>query len=72
MADGPLDMRQDTRSGQTAEQVVNEANERELADLIYEYGDERRSRRIARAIVRGRPISTTGQLPGLLLQPPRQ
>jgi 16S rRNA (cytosine1402-N4)-methyltransferase len=62
MADGPLDMRQDTRSGETAEQVVNEANERELADLIYEYGDERRSRRIARAIVRGRPVTTTGQL----------
>ncbi|MGA8089673.1 MAG: 16S rRNA (cytosine(1402)-N(4))-methyltransferase RsmH [Terracidiphilus sp.] len=62
MADGPLDMRQDTRSGPTAAQVVNEANERELADLIYEYGDERRSRRIARAIVRGRPIATTGQL----------
>jgi 16S rRNA (cytosine1402-N4)-methyltransferase len=62
MADGPLDMRQDTRSGLTAEQVVNEASERELADLIYEYGDERRSRRIARAIVRGRPVSTTGQL----------
>jgi 16S rRNA (cytosine1402-N4)-methyltransferase len=62
MADGPLDMRQDTRSGQTAEQVVNEASERELADLIYEYGDERRSRRIARAIVRGRPVTTTGQL----------
>ena len=62
MADGPLDMRQDTRSGPTAGQVVNEANERELADLIYEYGDERRSRRIARAIVRGRPVSTTGQL----------
>jgi 16S rRNA (cytosine1402-N4)-methyltransferase len=62
MADGPLDMRQDTRSGQTAAQVVNEANERELADLIYEYGDERRSRRIARAIVRGRPVTTTGQL----------
>jgi 16S rRNA (cytosine1402-N4)-methyltransferase len=62
MADGPLDMRQDTRSGATAAQVVNEANERELADLIYECGDERRSRRIARAIVRGRPISTTGQL----------
>ena len=62
MADGPLDMRQDTRSGPTAAQVVNEANERELADLIYEYGDERRSRRIARAIVRGRPVSTTGQL----------
>ena len=62
MADGPLDMRQDTRSGLTAEQVVNEASERELADLIYEYGDERRSRRIARAIVRGRPVTTTGQL----------
>ena len=61
-ADGPLDMRMDTRSGQTAEQVVNEANERELADLIYEYGEERRSRRIARAIVRGRPVTTTGEL----------
>jgi 16S rRNA (cytosine1402-N4)-methyltransferase len=62
MADGPLDMRMDTRSGLTAEQVVNEENERELANLIYEYGDERRSRRIARAIVRGRPVTTTGQL----------
>ena len=62
MADGPLDMRMDTRSGLNAAQVVNEANERELADLIYEYGDERRSRRIARAIVRGRPVATTGQL----------
>jgi 16S rRNA (cytosine1402-N4)-methyltransferase len=61
-ADGPLDMRMDTRRGPTAEQVVNEADERELADLIYEYGEERRSRRIARAIVRGRPITTTGQL----------
>ncbi|MGA3081683.1 MAG: 16S rRNA (cytosine(1402)-N(4))-methyltransferase RsmH [Terracidiphilus sp.] len=62
MADGPLDMRMDTRSGTTASQVVNEAGERELADLVYEYGEERRSRRIARAIVRGRPITTTGQL----------
>jgi 16S rRNA (cytosine1402-N4)-methyltransferase len=62
MADGPLDMRMDTRSGPTAAQVVNEASERELADLIYEYGEERRSRRIARAIVRGRPVATTGQL----------
>ena len=61
-ANGPLDMRMDTRQGPTAEQVVNEADERELADLIYEYGEERRSRRIARAIVRGRPITTTGQL----------
>src|SRR5580698_10054406 len=62
MADGPLEMRMDTRQGPTAEQVVNEASERELADLIYEYGEERRSRRIARAIVRGRPVTTTGQL----------
>jgi len=62
MADGPLDMRMDTRTGPTAAQVVNEASERELADLIYEMSDERRSRRIARAIVRGRPIATTGQL----------
>jgi 16S rRNA (cytosine1402-N4)-methyltransferase len=66
MADGPLNMRMDSRtdmrSGPTAEQVVNEADERELADLIYEYGEERRSRRIARAIVRGRPVTTTGQL----------
>lgn len=61
-ADGPLDMRMDTRSGQTAAQVVNMASERELADLVYEYGSERRSRRIARAVVRGRPIETTGQL----------
>ena len=62
MADGPLDMRMDTRRGDTAEQVVNEVSEHELANLIYEYGEERRSRRIARAIVRGRPITTTGQL----------
>ena len=61
-ANGPLDMRMDTRSGPTAEQVVNEASERELADLIYEFGEERRSRTVARAIVRGRPISTTRQL----------
>jgi 16S rRNA (cytosine1402-N4)-methyltransferase len=61
-ADADLDMRMDTRSGPTAAQVVNEASERELADLVYTYGEERRSRRIARAIVRGRPIGTTGQL----------
>ena len=61
-ADGPLDMRMDTRRGVTAEQVVNQAGEKELADLIYEFGEERRSRRIARAIVRARPITTTGQL----------
>jgi 16S rRNA (cytosine1402-N4)-methyltransferase len=61
-ADGPLDMRMNTMSGDTAEQVVNHLDERELADVIYEFGEERRSRRIARAIVRSRPISTTKQL----------
>ncbi len=61
-ANGPLDMRMDTRSGPTAEQVVNEMDERELANLIYEYGEERRSRTVARAIVRGRPVTSTGQL----------
>jgi 16S rRNA (cytosine1402-N4)-methyltransferase len=61
-SDGPLDMRMDTRSGETAEQVVNQENENELADLIYEFGEERRSRKIARAIVRARPISTTAEL----------
>src|SRR5450432_3042368 len=61
-ADGPLDMRMNTREGNTAEQVVNQAGEYELADLIYEFGEERRSRRIARAIVRARPITTTAQL----------
>ena len=46
----------------TAEQVVNQFDERELADLIYEFGEERRSRRIARAIVRSRPIRSTAHL----------
>jgi 16S rRNA (cytosine1402-N4)-methyltransferase len=61
-ADGPLEMRMNPRQGPTAEQVVNQAGEKELADLIYEFGEERRSRRIARAIVRARPITTTAKL----------
>jgi 16S rRNA (cytosine1402-N4)-methyltransferase len=61
-ADGPLDMRMNPMSGDTAEQVVNHIDERKLADVIYEFGEERRSRRIARAIVRSRPILTTKQL----------
>ena len=60
-AEGPLDMRMNPMSGETAEQVVNHIDERELADVIYEFGEERRSRRIARAIVRSRPIHTTKQ-----------
>jgi 16S rRNA (cytosine1402-N4)-methyltransferase len=61
-AEGNLDMRMNPREGVTAEQVVNQAGEKELADLIYEFGEERRSRRIARAIVRARPVTTTVQL----------
>jgi 16S rRNA (cytosine1402-N4)-methyltransferase len=61
-ADGPLDMRMDPRSERTAEQVVNHLDERKLADVIYEFGEERRSRRIARAIVRSRPIRSTAHL----------
>ncbi|MFZ0199585.1 MAG: 16S rRNA (cytosine(1402)-N(4))-methyltransferase RsmH, partial [Candidatus Sulfotelmatobacter sp.] len=61
-ADGSLDMRMDPRSERTAEQVVNHLDERELADVIYEFGEERRSRRIARAIVRSRPIRSTAHL----------
>ena len=60
--EGPLDMRMNPQSELTAEQVVNQFDERELADLIYEFGEERRSRRIARAIVRSRPIRSTAHL----------
>jgi len=61
-AEGPLDMRMDPRSERTADQVVNRLDEQTLADVIYEFGEERRSRRIARAIVRSRPIRTTKHL----------
>ena len=61
-AEGPLDMRMDPRAQRTADQAVNRLDERELADLIYEFGEERRSRRIARAIVRARPIRSTRHL----------
>jgi 16S rRNA (cytosine1402-N4)-methyltransferase len=61
-AEGPLDMRMNPHSELTADQVVNQFDERELADLIYEFGEERRSRRIARAIVRSRPIRSTAHL----------
>jgi 16S rRNA (cytosine1402-N4)-methyltransferase len=61
-AEAPLDMRMDRRSERTADQVVNHLDEKTLADVIYEFGEERRSRRIARAIVRSRPIRTTRHL----------
>ncbi|HLX45262.1 MAG TPA: 16S rRNA (cytosine(1402)-N(4))-methyltransferase RsmH [Bryobacteraceae bacterium] len=68
MADGPLDMRQDRSQQETAADLVNFESEKQLADLIYRLGEERRSRKIARAIVRARPIRTTGQLAKLIEQ----
>jgi 16S rRNA (cytosine1402-N4)-methyltransferase len=62
MADGPLDMRMDRSQGESAAELINFTHEKALADLIYHFGEERRSRRIARAIVRARPIRTTRQL----------
>ena len=60
--DGPLDMRMDRRGATTAADLVNFMDERGLANLIYEFGEERRSRPIARSIVRHRPHSTTRRL----------
>ena len=63
--DAPLDMRMDTTAGPTAAEAIREVDERTLADVIYEFGEERHSRRIARAIVAARaqaPIETTGRL----------
>lgn len=68
MSDGPLDMRQDRGQQRSAADIVNFEMEKNLADLIYQLGEERRSRRIARAIVRARPIRTTGQLAKLIEQ----
>src|SRR5262249_34423101 len=61
-AERPLDMRMARHAGPTADQVVNHMREQDLANVIYEFGEERRSRRIARAIVRARPIRTTAHL----------
>ncbi len=60
-ADGPLDMRM-SQAGLSAADFVNEADEAEIADVLYQYGDEPRSRRVARAIVAARPITRTGEL----------
>ena len=62
--DDPLDMRMDTTTGPTAAESIRDVDEKTLADVIYEFGEERQSRRIARAIVAARaraPIETTGQ-----------
>jgi 16S rRNA (cytosine1402-N4)-methyltransferase len=60
--ESPLDMRFGPNQETTASYWVNEAPEQELADLIWRYGEERQSRRIARAVVAGRPLETTTQL----------
>jgi len=60
--EGALDMRFDPTQGESAADIVNQWTETEIADLIYRYGEERRSRAIARAIVRSRPIASTTQL----------
>jgi len=65
-ADGPLDARMDRGQGPTAAELVNTTPEKQLADLIYQFGGERRSRRIARAIVRARPLHSTLQLAGVV------
>jgi 16S rRNA (cytosine1402-N4)-methyltransferase len=59
---GPLDMRMDSETTTTAEEIVNYAAEREMADLFFKLGEERHSRRIARAIVKARPIRSTTEL----------
>jgi len=67
--DEPLDMRMDATSGATAADLLASSTERELADAIYTFGEERHSRRIAKAIVqsrRDRPIQTTGQLAAIV------
>ncbi len=67
--DAPLDMRMDTSSGETAADIVNTYGEEDLANLIYKYGDERKSRYIARKVVEVRetsPITTTLQLANLI------
>src|SRR4029077_15376899 len=59
---GPLDMRMDLQATVTASDIVNLTPETELADLLYRLGEEHDSRRIARTIVRARPIRDTGHL----------
>lgn len=64
-SDGPLDMRM-SQSGPSAADFVNEADEAEIADVLYNYGEERQSRRVARAIVAARPITRTAELANIV------
>jgi len=74
MGEGPLDMRMNRQQEMTASHVVNGFSEKEIADILYNFGEERRSRAIARAIVRARPLSLTTDLVRAVRQvlgPPR-
>ncbi len=62
MQDGPLDMRFGINATMSAEEIVNTFDERELADIIFRYGEDRDSRKIAKAIVMNRPLRTTREL----------
>jgi 16S rRNA (cytosine1402-N4)-methyltransferase len=66
-SDAPLDMRFDPHSRLRAFDLVNDLPEQELAQLLYRYGEEERSRQIAHAIVRARPVNTTGELAAIVL-----
>ena len=66
LTDGPLDMRMDRSTGMTAAELVNHTAEKALADLIFEFGEERRARKVARALVRARPIRSTLHLAGVV------
>lgn len=71
MRDGPLDMRMDPAAGISAAQWINSAAEKEIADVIYKYGEERHSRRMAKWIIEERikaPIVTTGRLAEIIKQ----
>jgi 16S rRNA (cytosine1402-N4)-methyltransferase len=69
LVDGPLDMRFDaTSSGCTAADLINHLSSEELADILYKYGEERESRRLAEAIVGARPLHTTRQLADIIEQ----
>ena len=66
MREGPLDMRMDRSKPLTAADVVNTYSEKEIADILYTFGEERRSRPIARSVVRSRPLVTTTNLVGAI------
>ncbi len=68
LQDGPLDMRFDPSRGSSAADLLNSLDESELADIFFRYGEERLSRKIARAIVQNRPFSATRQLADLVLK----